>query len=150
MKMRNISVRSPSTALRRLDGLSAISSLRRHWPEYLMEVGELGWYLFVACVVATLLQHPASIVRQFVSSSLARRGLMGLAMGVTAIAIVMSPWGKRSGGHFNPAITFTFYRLGNVGVLDEWPSSLAQFLPALFSFPLPRHTLHSVPPQHPY
>jgi hypothetical protein len=52
-----------------------------------MEVGELGWYLFVACVVATLLQHPASIVRQFVSSSFARRGLMGLA-----IAIVTSPW----------------------------------------------------------
>src|SRR2546427_3813480 len=37
-----------------------------------------------------------------------------LAMGATAIAIVTSPWGKRSGGHFNPAITFTFYRLGKV------------------------------------
>lgn len=107
-------------ALRRLDGLSVLASLRRHWPEYLMEAGELGWYLFVACVVATFLQHPASIVRQFVSSSLVRRGLMGLAMGTTAIAIVMSPWGKRSGGHFNPAITFTFYRLGKVEFWDAW------------------------------
>lgn len=95
-------------ALRRLDGLSAIASLRRHWPEYPMEVGEMGCYLFVACAVATLLQHPASIVRQSISSGLARRALMGLAMGATAIAIVMSPWGKRSGGHFNPAITLTF------------------------------------------
>jgi hypothetical protein len=34
--------------LRRLDGLSAIASLRQHWPEYLMEVGELGCYLFAA------------------------------------------------------------------------------------------------------
>jgi hypothetical protein len=100
------------TALRRLDGLSAIASLRHHWPEYLMEAGELGCYLFVACAVATLLQHPALIVRQSISSGLARRALMGLAMGATAIAIVMSPWGKRSGGHFNPAITLTIYRLG--------------------------------------
>ncbi len=146
--MRNISVRSPSTALRRLDGLSAISSLRRHWPEYLMEVGELGWYLFVACVVATLLQHPASIVRQFVSSSLARRGLMGLAMGATAIAIVMSPWGKRSGGHFNPAITFTFYRLGKVEFWDAWLYVIAQFLGAIGGVALARYVLRGALDNH--
>jgi aquaporin Z len=148
MKMRNISVRSPSTALRRLDGLSAISSLRRHWPEYLMEVGELGWYLFVACVVATLLQHPASIVRQFVSSSLARRGLMGLAMGATAIAVVMSPWGKRSGGHFNPAITFTFYRLGKVEFWDAWLYVIAQFLGAIGGVALARYVLRGALDNH--
>jgi hypothetical protein len=62
MTVMNIGVRRLSTALRRSDGLSAIASLRDHWPEYLMEVGELGLYLFVACVVATLLQHRASIV----------------------------------------------------------------------------------------
>jgi aquaporin Z len=148
MTMRNIGVRRPSTALRRLDGLSAISSLRRHWPEYLMEVGELGWYLFVACVVATLLQHPASIVRQFVSSSLARRGLMGLAMGATAIAIVMSPWGKRSGGHFNPAITFTFYRLGKVEFWDAWLYVIAQFLGAIGGVALARYVLRGALDNH--
>ena len=120
MTVTNIAVQRPSTAFRRSDGLGAIASLRRHWPEYLMEVGELGWYLFVACALTTLLRHPSSIVRQFVSSSLARRGLMGLVMGATAIAIVISPWGKRSGGHLNPAITFTFYRLGKVGFWDTW------------------------------
>jgi len=54
-----------------------------------MEVGEVGCYLFVACVVATLLQHPESIVRQAISSGIARRALMGVTMGATAIAIVM-------------------------------------------------------------
>jgi hypothetical protein len=112
MTVTNIGVQRPSTALRRSDGLSAIASLRHHWPEYLMEVGELGLYLFVACVVTTLLEHPASIVRQSISGGVARSALMGLVMGATAIAIVISPWGKRSGGHFNPAITFTFYGLG--------------------------------------
>jgi aquaporin Z len=59
-----------------------------------MEAGELGLYLLVACVATTLLQHPESIVRQSVSSAVTRRALMGLVMGATTIAIVISPWGK--------------------------------------------------------
>ena len=39
---------------------------------------------------------------------------MGLAMGATIMTIVLSPWGKQPGAHFNPAVTFTFYRLGKV------------------------------------
>ncbi len=93
-----------------------------------MEVCEMGFYLFIACVAATLLQHPASIVQQSVSSGVARGVLMGLVMGATAIAIVISPWGKRSGGHFNPAITLTFYRLGKVEFWDAWFYVIAQFL----------------------
>jgi len=128
-------------ALRHFDELSAIASLRQHWPEYLMEVGEVGCYVFVACVIATLLQHPASIVRQTISSDVARRALMGLAMGATAIAIVMSPWGKRSGGHFNPAITLTFYRLGKVEFWDVWFYVIAQFFGALSGVALARYVL---------
>jgi aquaporin Z len=141
MTVTNIGVQRPSTALRRSDGLSAIASLRDHWPEYLMEVGELGLYLFVACVVTTLLDHPASIVRQSISSGVARRGLMGLVMGATAIAIVISPWGKRSGGHFNPAITFTFYRLGKVEFWDTWFYVIAQFVGAMSGVALAKYML---------
>jgi aquaporin Z len=46
------------------------------------------------------------------------RALMGLAMGLTAIAIIKSPWGKRSGAQFNPAITLIFLRLGKIGPTD--------------------------------
>ena len=135
-------------ALRRLDGLSAISSLRHHWPEYVMEVGEVACYLFVACMVATLLQHPASIVRQSFSSVLARRAFMGLAMGATAIAIVMSPWGKRSGGHFNSAITLTFYRLGKVAFWDAWLYVVAQFSGAIGGVTLARIALRGALANH--
>lgn len=134
--------------LRRRDGLSASASLRHHWPEYVMEVGEVGCYLFAACLLTTLLQHPASLVRQFVSSSLARRGLMGLAMGATAIAIVMSPWGKRSGGHFNPGITLTFYRLGKVEFWDAWLYVTAQFLGAIGGVALARYVLRGALGNH--
>ena len=70
--------------------LSAADSLRFHWPEYLMEAGEAGLYLFSACTVATLLWHPASPVQQSLPSDAVRRMLMGLAMGATIIAIVRS------------------------------------------------------------
>src|SRR5262245_38576203 len=68
--------------------LSALGSLRLYWPEYLMEAGELGLYLFFTCAFATVFQHPASPVRHVISCSLARRGLYGLAMGSTLIGIV--------------------------------------------------------------
>ena len=106
-----------------------------------MEVGELGLYLFVACVVTTLLDHPASLVRQSISSAVVRRALMGLVMGATAIAIVISRWGKRSGGHFNPAITFTFYRLGKVEFWDTWFYGIAQFLGAMSGVALAKYML---------
>jgi aquaporin Z len=137
----NAGVQRRRLALRRSDGLSAIASLRHHWPEYLMEIGELGLYLFVACAVATLLDHPASIVRQSISSGIVRRALMGIVMGATTIAIVLSPWGKRSGGHFNPAITSTFYRLGKVESWDTWFYVTAQFLGAISGVAIARYVL---------
>jgi glycerol uptake facilitator-like aquaporin len=52
---------------------------------------------------------------------------------------VISPWGKRSGGHFNPAITFTFYRLGKVEFWDAWLYVIAQFLGAIDGVTLARY-----------
>jgi aquaporin Z len=97
---------------------NAAGSLYLHWPEYVMEGGEAGFYLFSVCVVATLLWHPASPVQAYLPNDAVRRILMGLAIGATIITIVLSPWGKQSGAHFNPAVTFTFYRLGKVKLWD--------------------------------
>jgi aquaporin Z len=83
-----------------------------------MEAGKLGLFTFFACIWLTLFRHPASPVEQLVPDEFSRRALSGLGLGVTAIAIGLSPWGKQSGGHFNPAITLTFYRLGKVKPWD--------------------------------
>jgi len=80
----------------------------------LMEAAEMILYLFSACSFATLLRHAASPLRHFIVSGIFRRVLYGVATGATVIGIVMTPWGKQSGGHFNPATAFTFCRLGNV------------------------------------
>jgi aquaporin Z len=54
------------------------------------------------------------------------RALMGVAMGGTAIALIYAPWGRRSGAHYNPATTLTFWRLGKIETADAVWYALAQ------------------------
>jgi len=103
-------------------------ALASHWPEYLMEAAGLGLFMLSACVFVALLEHPASPARQWIEDGLARRVLIGLAMGLTAISIIYSPWGKRSGAHLNPAVTLIFWRLGKIDGWDALFYIAAQFL----------------------
>src|SRR5262245_13935043 len=80
---------------------TAQAALRAHWPEYLMEGGLLGAFMISACVFGALYEFPHSPVRGWIASKLLRRMLMGASMGLTAIAIIYSPWGKQSGAHIN-------------------------------------------------
>jgi aquaporin Z len=48
-------------------------------------------------------------------------------MGLTAVAIIYSPWGQQSGAHLNPAVTLTFLRLGKVQPWDAVGYICAQF-----------------------
>jgi aquaporin Z len=66
-----------------------------------------------------------------VSDTHLRRALIGIAMGLTAIAIIYSPWGKQSGAHLNPAVTLTFYRLGKIARWDAVFYVLVQFCGAI-------------------
>jgi aquaporin Z len=104
-----------------------INSFRQHWPEYLMEAAGLGIFMVSAGVFATLLEYPQSPVHQIISNPLVRRFLMGCVMGLTAVAIIYSPWGQQSGAHLNPAVTLTFLRLGKVALPDAVFYILAQF-----------------------
>jgi hypothetical protein len=52
-------------------------------------------------------------------------------MGLTAIGISYSPWGKQSGAHINPSVTLTFFRLGKIAPWDALFYVLAQFLGGL-------------------
>jgi aquaporin Z len=95
-----------------------MSALRRHWREYAIEALLLGLFMLSAAGFATLLQHPLSPLAQWDARPLVRRIPMGLAMGLTAIALIYSPLGARSGGHMNPAVTLTFLRLGKLARAD--------------------------------
>jgi aquaporin Z len=102
-------------------------ALKKHWPEYLMEAIELGLFMFSACAFTILLFHPSSPIAQTLHDGVLRRLLMGTAMGLTAITIIFSPMGKRSGAHFNPAVTWTFFRLGKIAASDAAFYTLFQF-----------------------
>src|SRR6516165_7988353 len=96
----------------------AIEAIQSHWPEYLMEAAALGMFMVSACAFGVLLQNV---------SGLFGRVLGGVAMGLTAVSIISSPWGQRSGAHMNPAVTLTFLCLGKIAPWDTLFYVLAQF-----------------------
>ncbi len=102
-----------------------------HWREALMEALGLGLFMISAGLFGTILEYSGSPVRQAVPDPMARRALMGVAMGVTAIGLVHAPWGRRSGAHINPAFTWTFFRLGRVRARDALAYTLLQFVGGL-------------------
>jgi aquaporin Z len=104
-----------------------MEALKAHWPEYLMEAAELGLFMISACAFTLLLFHPTSPVAQSIRTDAMRRVLMGVAMGLTAVALIFSPLGKRSGAHFNPAVTLTYLRLGKIAPWDAAFYILFQF-----------------------
>ena len=102
--------------------------LRTHWQEYLIEGWALGTFMVSAGLVATLLGAPASPVHRALPEPLWRNAVGGIAMGLTAIALIHSPWGKRSGAHMNPAVTLTFLRLGKIRPWDALFFVIAQLV----------------------
>src|SRR5215831_14167048 len=112
-------------------GRTMFEVLRHHWPEYLMEAAGLGLFMISAGAVTTLFEYPGSPLNHWIGSAFVRRGLIGVAMGVTAIGLIYSPWGQQSGAHLNPAVTLTFLRLGKVRPWDASFYVVAQFLGGL-------------------
>lgn len=103
-------------------------ALSQHWPEYLMEAALLGGFMVSACVSAVLLGHPASPVVRWIRNNTTLRVLMGAAMGLTAVALIYSPWGEQSGAHMNPATTLTFYLRGKIAAWDAFFYVFAHFV----------------------
>ena len=108
--------------------MDMIASLRRHWPEYLIEGWALGMFMVSAGVVTVLFERPGSALNLAIHDANVRRALIGLGMGLTAIGLIYSPWGQRSGAHMNPAVTLTFWRLGKIANWDAFFYALSQFL----------------------
>jgi aquaporin Z len=106
--------------------------LEIHWPEYVIEAGCLALFMLSAMAFAVLFQHPASPLASLTAAGAGSPGVilrlpMGLAMGLTAAAIIYSPFGRRSGAHMNPAVTVAFLRLGRIAAADALGYVAAQF-----------------------
>jgi aquaporin Z len=95
---------------------------------YAIEALCLGIFMVVATLTTTAFQLPASPIHQTIADPLLRRSFIGIVIGITAISIIYSPWGKRSGAHLNPAVALTFWRLKKIRTIDAVFYILSQYL----------------------
>jgi aquaporin Z len=120
-------MKGPRPPLTSVNPKTALGALQVHWRLYVYEGAELAWFMVAACVATVVLFGASSVVVSAVPSAVVRRALMGVAMGATAVMIIHSPMGKRSGAHFNPAITLTYLRLGKIAPWDALFYVVGQF-----------------------
>ena len=99
-----------------------------HWQEYAIEATLLGLFMVAACGFTILLEHPDFPGYRAIADPFFRRMLVGIAMGLTAIGLIYSPIGRRSGAHMNPSITLTYLRLGKIRGHDAAAYVAAQFI----------------------
>jgi aquaporin Z len=124
---------APRSPLRYLTSVQAsdkplFSVLKRNWHLYVYEAIELALFMISACAFTLVLFDPSSPAFRLFPSAFVRRILMAIAMGLTALLIIHSPMGKRSGAHFNPVITLTYLRLGKIGLCDAVFYVVFQFI----------------------
>ena len=103
-------------------------SVATNWPEYLIEAWALGMFMLSAGLVTVFVESPRSPVLARVADPDLRRLIIGLAMGLTAVALIYSPWGRRSGAHMNPAVTLSFLLLGKMRSVDALFYCVAQVI----------------------
>ena len=103
-----------------------LGAWREHWPEYLIEGWALGTFMLSASIVVVLLESRQLPFREMIPIPLVRRMLVGMAMGLTALTLIYSRWGRQSGAHMNPAVTLAFLRLGLVQPIDGLLYMLSQ------------------------
>ena len=97
-----------------LPGPVAPGSKSCEWQEYLIEAWALGCFMISIGVVVMLLEAPPSAVHTLIPNAFLRRLIMAAVLGLTAVVLIYSPWGQRSGAHMNPAVTLAFLRLGKI------------------------------------
>jgi aquaporin Z len=83
-----------------------------------MEGSEIGALTLSTCIWGTLIYSKDSPLTSFGLSQTFKSMLMGTAIAITTFLIIRSPFGRRSGAHFNPSVTLTFLWLGRIHRLD--------------------------------
>jgi len=95
-----------------------VETFKRNYLLYLMEAWGLGAFMVSACLFTILLQHPDLKLVYLIPSDFLRRFLIGVAMGTTAMGIIYSAWGRKSGAQINPSVTLTMLLLKKISLSD--------------------------------
>ena len=100
----------------------------REWQEYLIEAWALGCFMISIGMVVMLLEAPDSSLHNSIQNETLRRVILAAAMALTAVGLIYSPWGQRSGAHMNPAVTLAFLRLHKISLRHALGYIVAQML----------------------
>lgn len=109
-----------------------IESIKMHWHIYFMEAFGLAGFVIGAGLLTILLEHPDLPVMKSSLGKYAvlRRIPLGIIMGSYITGVILL-FGKKSGAHINPSVTWTFFRLGKINFTDALFFTIAQFAGAI-------------------
>lgn len=105
--------------------------LLSHWPEYAAECAGTAWLLFWVVTVVGWLLADGSPVTHWIPSLPLRLFIVGLILGGAGGVVAISPPGKLSGAHLNPATSLGFWVLGKMQPQDVLGYVVAQCLGAI-------------------
>lgn len=100
-----------------------------------MEAAGIAGFVFLAGGLTILIDHPSMpVMRTWLwHYPFLRRLLLGICMGLY-VAWTIKLFGKLSGTHVNPSVTWAFLRLGNITSIDALNYIIAQFIGAAAGF----------------
>lgn len=104
-----------------------MTGARAAWANYAIEGALLAGFMVSASAFTILVEHPRGLLSGVIADPLARRFVVGCAMGVTAAVLIYSGWGARTGSHMNPAVTLALSRLRGMPRRDIFGYLVGQF-----------------------
>jgi aquaporin Z len=103
---------------------------RLHWPEYGSELVGTAFLVFIALSAVTFNFGSGSPLVIVLPNSSVRRLIAGLMLAASGPLMAISPLGKLSGAHINPAVSLAFWLQGKMHQHDLVGYIASQFLGA--------------------
>jgi aquaporin Z len=125
------------TALR--PNATLAEALQSHWREYAMEAAEIAVLMFCICAAGALFYGRESPVANMGWSAVTRSVFMGAMVAGATFLIIQSPFGRRSGAHFNPALTLAYFSVKRIHHWDALSYIVVQFIGGIIGVSIAGH-----------
>lgn len=102
-----------------------------HWRAYLSEMVGTALLLMIGLSIVIFLFGAGTPVEQLIPNVNVRRVISGFLFGGTGALIALSPIGRESGAHINPAVTMVFFLFGKITKRVAIAYSIAQLVGAI-------------------